>query len=59
MSGGSTSSVLTWLWVPASWRAALHSLLSSPPSLRTSPLFPSPFSAFIFLQVSQFFIPLY
>lgn len=29
MSGGSTSSVLTWLWVPAPWRAALHSLLSS------------------------------
>lgn len=27
MSGGSTSSVLTWLWVSALWRAALHSLL--------------------------------
>lgn len=29
MSGGSASSVLTWLWVSAPWRAALHSLLSS------------------------------
>lgn len=29
MSGGSASSVLTWLRVSAPWRAALHSLLSS------------------------------